>query len=116
MAGQRRKNFHRCGCDACRSRADRQVVKLHEAINRVLATLGERDRRLFAGLLARQHGRGGVRRVAEITGLSRMTIRRGRREIERSGLHGSSRIRRPGAGRRRVEKKVPAWSLLWSNC
>ena len=55
----------------------------HRAINRVMAELDERGRRLFAGILARQHGHGGIQQVAEITGLNRMTIRRGLRESER---------------------------------
>ena len=114
MEDQQRK-VHRCGCKVCRSRTDRRVAELHEAINRVMATLNERDRRLFAGLLARQLGRGGVQRVAEITGLSRVTIRRGRRTLDQNDRRLCSRIRRRGAGRQRVEKKVPAWCTLWRN-
>jgi DNA-binding phage protein len=80
----------------------------HRAINRVMAELDERSRRLFAGLLARQQGRGGILRVARITGLSRMTIRRGLRESERGQTESSDRVRRRGGGRTRIEKKLPA--------
>jgi hypothetical protein len=43
--------------------------------------------------------------VAEITGLNRMTIRRGLRESERGQAEFSGRVRRPGGGRKCVEKK-----------
>ncbi len=67
----------------------------------------ERSRRLFAGLLARQFGRGGVQRVFEITGLSRGTIRRGLRESDLAQSTEPARIRAPGGGRKCVEKKPP---------
>jgi len=105
MADTGRKRIHRCRCRGCRSRSDSELVAYHRAINRVMAELDERSRRLFAGLLARQHGRGGIQRVAEITGLSRMTIRRGLRESQRGQAGSSDRVRRPGGGRKRVEKK-----------
>jgi hypothetical protein len=46
-----------------------------------------------------------------ITGLHVQTIRRGRRELAHSlaGLP-PGRVRRPGAGRPPVEKKMPPWS------
>ena len=81
------------------------MVVYHRAINRVMAELDERGRRLFAGILARQHGHGGIQQVAEITGLSRVTIRRGLRESERGQAEFSDRVRRPGGGRKCVEKK-----------
>jgi hypothetical protein len=109
MEGQGRKTIHLCGCSVCLTQADPNVVEYHNGINRVLVELDERSRRLFAGLLAKQLGRGGIQRLAEITGLNRMTIRRGLREIVRAGLRPSSRVRDPGGGRKRAEKKAPAW-------
>jgi len=108
MADRKRRRIRRCGCRVCRSRRDRQVIEYHGSINRVMVELDERSRRLFAGVLARQWGRGGIQRVWEITGLNRVTIRRGYRECERAQPSHSGRIRREGAGRKRVEKKVRA--------
>jgi hypothetical protein len=105
MADKERKRVHRCRCRGCRSRSDTELVAYHRAINRVIAELDERSRRLFAGIVARQHGHGGVQLVAEITGLSRVTIRRGLRESERGQAESVDRVRRPGGGRKRVEKK-----------
>ena len=105
MADKEHKRIHRCRCRGCRSRSDTNLVAYHRAINRVMAELDERSRRLFAGIVARQQGHGGVQQVADITGLSRMTVRRGLRESERAQAASSDRIRRPGGGRKRVEKK-----------
>jgi hypothetical protein len=43
--------------------------------------------------------------LARITGLDRNTVARGRREL-RQPCRASGRIRRPGAGGQRVEKKA----------
>jgi hypothetical protein len=78
------------------------VAKQHRAINRVLVTLDEKNRRRFAGLLGLQHGRGGIQAVATLTGLSRNTVRRGQKEIRRSDH--LAKVRQAGAGRKAVEK------------
>lgn len=103
----KRKRTHRCSCRECRSRRDVEVAEYHRSINRVIQELDERNRRLFAGLLARQFGRGGIQRVLEITGLSRVTIRRGLRECGELQPDELARIRRVGGGRKLIEKKVP---------
>lgn len=108
MADKERKRIHRCRCRGCRLRSDTELVAYHRAINRVMAELDERSRRLFAGIVARQRGHGGVQQVAEITGLNRMTIRRGLRESERGQAESSDRVRCPGGGRKCVEKKLLA--------
>ncbi len=75
-----------------------------------MVELDERSRRLFSGVLARQLGRGGINRVVEITGLSRMTIRRGLSECENAQEAEDGRVRRSGGGRKRIEKKILASS------
>ena len=72
----------------------------------MMRELDERSRRLFAGLLARQLGRGGIQRILEITGLSRMTIRLGLRECDESQPAELDRVRRAGGGRKLIEKKA----------
>lgn len=100
------RRVHRCKCRTCRSHRSPEIAEYHRSINRVMVELDERSRRLFAGLLARQLGRGGIQRVVEITGLSRMTVRRGLRECEVAQDTDGDRIRRPGGGRKRIEKKI----------
>jgi hypothetical protein len=46
--------------------------------------------------------------VAEITGLSRNTVRRGQHEIQEPAPALTGRIRQPGGGRKPIEKKIPA--------
>lgn len=105
MEGRKRKQVHRCVCRECKARCNPEVTEYHRSVNRVMVELDERSRRLFAGLLARQLGRGGVQRVLEITGLSRMTIRRGLRECDELQPAELDRVRCVGGGRKLIEKK-----------
>ena len=107
MADGKRRRIHECACQECRERTDDEMLEYHQAINRVMVELDERSRRLFAGLLAKQMGHGGIQRLCEITGLSRVTIRRGSAECNESTESGDGRIRRVGGGRKRIEKKLP---------
>lgn len=100
-----RQAVHACACPTCRQHPNGRIAREHRALNRLLAAADERSRRLFAGFLARQHGRGGIALLACITGLDRNTIARGRRELRQPGRL-SGRVRRPGAGGQPVEKKV----------
>ena len=102
---KRRRLVHACACPTCRQHPNARVAREHRALNRLIAAADERTRRLLAGFLARQHGRGGIALLARITGLDRNTIARGRRELRHPGLS-SGRVRRPGAGRPCAEKKV----------
>ena len=72
----------------------------------LLGLLDERQRRLFAGLESMLLGWGGDRRIAEATGLGVHTIAKGRRELLEGQLEAEA-IRRPGGGRKAVEKKRP---------
>ncbi|MCX6057511.1 MAG: hypothetical protein NTW69_05100 [Chloroflexi bacterium] len=96
--------IHRCTCKSCTEHPYGTIAQQHQAINRVLMELNEKNRRRFVGVLANEQGRGGTSQLAEITGLSRTTIVRGRKEIEHSKKKLPSGIRRAGAGRLLVEK------------
>jgi hypothetical protein len=104
-----KRKIHNCTCKSCQLHPYGKTAKQHQAINRVLFDLNERNRRQFVGVLANQRGRGGVSQLAEITGLSRVTIARGRSEIEHSNQKQSAGIRRAGAGRPLVEKNNQAY-------
>jgi hypothetical protein len=101
------RGLHRCGCAACHREPDAAVAREHRAINRLVACTDERRRRLVVGLLAEQYGRGGIALLARITGMDRNTIARGRRELYQSDPASPDRVRRPGAGRKRVEVSSP---------
>ena len=75
--------------------------------------MDEKSRRRFVGLLATQQGWGGVQHMSQITGLSRTTILRGQREIERTNRSRLKRIRTRGGGRKQVEKNNPRSGRHW---
>ena len=79
------------------------IVEKYAAVE---AFLDERGRRIWAAAESRAIGHGGDALVSDATGLSRPTIRKGRREIE-SGDTLPGRIRRPGAGRPGIEQSQP---------
>ncbi len=69
--------------------------------------MDERHRRLWAGTEARALGRGGIAVVARATGLARNTIGRGLAELAQKRTLSPSRVRRPGAGRKRATALAP---------
>ena len=79
------------------------IVAKYAAIESVL---DERGRRLWAAAESRSIGYGGDAVVSDATGISRPTIRSGRRQIE-SGNYERERIRRRGAGRPRIGTSQP---------
>ena len=76
------------------------IVEKYAAVE---AFLDERGRRIWAATESHAIGYGGDALVSDATGLSRPTVRAGRRELESGGVeHG--RIRGPGAGRPSIEQ------------
>jgi hypothetical protein len=68
--------------------------------------LDERQRRLLLGVEATELGRGGIKAVAQATGVHPDTIARGVREVD--GVPGpSARVRAPGGGRKRLVETDP---------
>jgi hypothetical protein len=82
-----------------------------EAFLRFFATLTERQARLCAAERALALGRGGITRVAGVTGLSVKTIRKGIAELQAATPPAETlpagRSRRPGGGRKKVEVVAP---------
>jgi len=107
MAKENAPRVHPCGCSICQQHPHGQVAREHRALNRLVASMDERSRRLLVGFLARQQGRGGIAALAPITGLDCNTIARGQRELRQRPRARGHRIRRPGAGRPRTETTVP---------
>lgn len=99
---------HPCGCVRCRTDEPHRDRALHEHINVLISRLDEPRRRWFVALEAERLGRGGETLLAQITGLDRRTIRRGRRELA-AGLaeRPTERIRAPGGGRPAREVQDP---------
>ncbi len=66
--------------------------------------LDEKGRRLWAASEAQAHGRGGLKLVHEITGMSRSAIAAGMNELSGILPPAEGRIRRPGAGRKPLKE------------
>ena len=74
----------------------------------LLPKLNERGRRMVTAVEAQSLGRGGISLVARASGISYPTIWRGLKELRSRGKNlDSSRIRRSGAGRKKVQYKQP---------
>jgi hypothetical protein len=81
---------------------------LQKKLAAILPLLDERARRLVAANEARGIGYGGVSQISRVSGLSRKAISKGIRElVDGRGLP-AGRIRREGAGRRKVTARDPA--------
>lgn len=80
---------------------------LREKLGGIWSFLDERSRRIVAANEARSLGYGGVCAVQRACGLSRVTIAKGQREIADGATLPAGRIRREGAGRKRVTERDP---------
>jgi len=69
--------------------------------------LDERTRRLMAASEARSLGRGGISAVSRACGLSRKAIAKGIKEIETGTALPPGRVRRSGAGRKKITVRDP---------
>jgi hypothetical protein len=96
-----------CQCLPCQQGGDHPDRTFHRQLNLLFGRLEENQRRWLAALEADKFGHGGDRLMAQISGLDEKTIRRGRQELagELEGVP-VKRVRRPGGGRPRVEKKI----------
>ena len=78
------------------------VRTLRKKYRIVAPTLTERSRRLWAAAEAQALGHGGVALVMRATGISRSTVQRGLREVEREAVLPLGRTRQTGGGRPRL--------------
>ena len=102
--------IHQCQCADCLQPGYHLNKEYHQQLNLLLSRLDEHQRRWLVALEAKRIGHGGARLVSLITGVHVQTIRRGRRELSASLRDlPPGRVRRPGAGRPPVEKKIRLW-------
>jgi predicted transcriptional regulator len=99
--------IHACECEVCQEHPRSADAVEHRKLNRVVALLDEKQARRVVGLLAEREGHGGVALLSRVTGMSRTTIAQGQRELVGEDLVPADRVRRPGGGRKPLEKKDP---------
>jgi hypothetical protein len=68
-------------------------------MQRLFATLSEKDRRRYAAVEAAKLGHGGVGYIAQLFDIDPKTVRRGLRELEHPDDPAGQRVRKPGGGR-----------------
>ncbi len=74
---------------------------------RLLDTLDEAQKRWFVGREAMLLGHGGIKRMCEVSGLSKPTVIKAVKELQsREALRpGQGRIRQVGGGRKTIEER-----------
>src|SRR6202050_840565 len=83
------------------------VGRMGAELERLLPLLDERARRLVLGAVARAAGEGGTAAVAAAAGASWQTVADGAAELASGDSAPPGRVRRPGAGRRRLADTDP---------
>jgi hypothetical protein len=73
----------------------------------LLPELDEKARRLTLGAVARAAGDGGIGAVARLTGASWQTVANGAAELDSGRVAPEGRVRRPGAGRKKLAETDP---------
>jgi len=73
----------------------------------LLPELDEKARRLVLGAVARAAGDGGIGAVAKATGASWQTVADGAAELDSGQVAPDGRVRRPGAGRKKLAETDP---------
>jgi hypothetical protein len=99
-----RRQQQRAARQALWKTMDEQPDPQRAAIVLFYSLLNEQQRRLYAGLESVKQGHGGDRKLAEMVGLDEETVARGRHELLKAKVQ-RDRVRQPGGGRPRAEKK-----------
>jgi hypothetical protein len=84
------------------------INQVKQRYNLLAAHLSEKDKRLWAASEANAIGRGGDTIVCQATGISRVTIGKGKKELTDKTDGAKKRIRKAGGGRKRLMDKNPA--------
>lgn len=79
---------------------------MEERILTMMPLLNEKQLRLFLASEAKAYGWGGITKVCEISGVSRMTITLGIKELA-AGESDNDRIRKKGGGRKKLNESIP---------
>lgn len=71
-------------------------------------SVSEKDRRRYAAIEARKHGRGGLSYLSSVLGCDRQTMAQGRHELTDPDALEHARIRHQGGGRQSSLEAIPA--------
>jgi hypothetical protein len=76
-------------------------------VQRLFATLSEKDRRRYAGIEAAKLGHGGIEYISKLLDIDPKTVRRGIAELEQTGDPVPERVRKEGGGRKKATEQSP---------
>jgi len=76
-----------------------------ERIQTMLPLLDEKQKRLYLAAEVKSIGRGGLKEIHELTGVSKTTIIRGQKELDEGCTSDEDRIRSKGGGRKLITSK-----------
>ena len=82
---------------------------IEQSMKDYFETLSEKDRRRYAGVEALKLGRGGPRYIAQLLGIRRKTVRKGKKEVLNLSAQEkqNNRIRKKGGGRKGYDEIHP---------
>lgn len=80
---------------------------IERKMQRLFATLSEKDKRRYAGIEAAKLGHGGIEYVSRLFGIDPKTVRRGLEELELTEEPAPSRVRKRGGGRQSATQQNP---------
>ena len=79
---------------------DDEAKRIRLKLAGVFPSLNEKQRRLLAAAEAKSYGFGGIQLISKVTGLSRQTIYRGLKDLDRGEF--DNRVRQAGGGRKSI--------------
>jgi len=82
-------------------------IQLSEKYKEILPYLSERQKRIFLSIEAKYFGHGGITKVSKLSGLSRVSITNGKKELEEKVQLPVDKSRREGGGRKKSIDKFP---------
>jgi hypothetical protein len=85
----------------------KEIEKTRNRYAAMKPCLSELGRRRWAAVEAQSYGHGGIVVVSQATGLSNKTIHKGLRELKNPSVGKAERIRKKGAGRKRITETMP---------
>ncbi|MCP3930751.1 MAG: ISAzo13 family transposase [Bacteroidetes bacterium] len=84
-----------------------EETELSQKYNTILPFLSERQRRIYLSVEAKHFGYGGITKVSKLSGVSRVLITKGKKELEENKSVPFEKSRKEGGGRKKKTDKYP---------
>jgi len=82
-------------------------MELKSKYKSILPLLNEKQRRIFLSIEALHFGYGGVTKVSQLSGVSRVAITKGKKELNETKQEPINYFRKKGGGRKKTVDKHP---------